>query len=226
MKLEVDGVFLEIDGKTILSDVYLAVELGETVGILGRNGSGKSTLFDLIFSLRKANSFSLRIDGIPRKQVYKNQVVQYLPQGGFLPNHLTISATFKYMCMPYVQVEGLLDCTPNLKVGHLSLGQKRILELHLLLNSPSQFVFLDEPFSGLSPLSIELIKAEIVSKKRTKGIVITDHLFREILDVSDRLLLMESGALKPIAKSAEALEFAGYLKAHELAVNFKLEERS
>jgi len=226
MKLEVDGVFLEIDGKTILSDVYLAVELGETVGILGRNGSGKSTLFDLIFSLRKANSFSLRIDGIPRKQVYKNQVVQYLPQGGFLPNHLTISATFKYMGMPYVKAEGLFDCTPKMKVGHLSIGQKRILELHLLLNGPSQFVFLDEPFSGLSPLSIELIKAEIVSKKRTKGIVITDHLFGEILGVSDRLLLMESGALKPIAKSAEALEFAGYLKAHELTVNFKLEERS
>ncbi|OEK05747.1 ATP-binding cassette domain-containing protein [Roseivirga misakiensis] len=213
MKLEVDGVFFEVNGKTILSDIYLDLKVGEVVGLLGRNGSGKTTLFDLIFGARKADDMSVRIDGRPYKKPFKNQLLQYLPQYGYLPNFLTISSAFEFMGITYKAIEGLSDCSPKTKIGHLSFGQKRLVEIQLLLESKSTFVLLDEPFSGLSPLSIEIISAKIESEKDKKGIFITDHMYGEILSISDRLMVMESGTLKQIEKDPTALEFAGYLSS-------------
>ncbi|MFY0593990.1 ATP-binding cassette domain-containing protein [Roseivirga sp.] len=222
MKLEVDGVFYEAGGKTILSDIYLNLPIGETVGILGRNGSGKSTLFELMFSARKTKNISLRIDGTKVKNLFNNRLVQYLPQYGYLPDTLTLSSAYKYMGLAYAPIEGLFQSNPKTKIGHLSFGQKRLVEIDLLLESASKFILLDEPFSGLSPLSIELLKTKIELKKAEKGMLITDHLYGDILSISDRLLIMESGALKPISKNADALEFAGYLNSNDQQKNFQL----
>ena len=211
--LEVSNVSKSFGGVKANVDISMKVEKGKIVGLIGPNGSGKTTLFDLIFGARNANDISVRIDGRPNKQPFKNQLLQYLPQSGYLPNFLTISSAFEFMGIIYKAIEGLSDCTPETKIGHLSFGQKRLVEIQVLLESKSTFVLLDEPFSGLSPLSIEIISAKIESEKDKKGILITDHMYGEILSISDRLMVMESGTLKQIEKDSTALEFAGYLSS-------------
>ena len=68
-----------------------------------------------------------------------------------------------------------------------------LVQLYIVLKSESQFALLDEPFTHLSPLQIELVKEFIGEEKSNKGLVITDHLFSHVLDLSDSLYILKEG---------------------------------
>jgi ABC-type lipopolysaccharide export system ATPase subunit len=95
-------------------------------------------------------------------------------------------------------------------IGNLSGGESRYLEVKLLLNLDSIFVLLDEPFNGISPLHVELIKAMILDKASKKGIILTDHDYRNVLDVSNKYYLLFDGGLKQV-NTKEDLIYWGYV---------------
>jgi lipopolysaccharide export system ATP-binding protein len=79
----------------------------------------------------------------------------------------------------------------------------------LILESGTQFILLDEPFNGMSPM-FDQIKQKISEKSTSSGIILTDHSYRNVLDISTRNYLLSDGALKPV-NDKEDLMFCGYL---------------
>ncbi len=213
MKLEVDSVFYQVPEKVILSDVHLSLSDSEVLGVLGRNGSGKSSLFKLMFGLAKAESFHLRIDGVKRYNIYDQGLLQYLPQTDFLPGSFKLTQAMSLFRLSGSTQSRILDIIQEAgtqRVYALSGGKRRLFEASVLLFSKSPFLILDEPFTGLTPIVVEQLSGLIREASERKGIIITDHLYKSIMPISDRLMLMTAGALRPV-NGIEDLEDAGYL---------------
>ena len=214
--LEADSILVELGGRTVLSDIYLQCRTGEVVGLLGRNGTGKSTLLKVLFGTQDTPDRSIRIDGQHRPALsLRGRWIAYLPQHSFLPENLSI----RRMIPLYVpdrqlarQVMANERVRPHLhkRSSALSGGELRYLEVLLLLHLPAPFVLLDEPFSGIEPLFQERLVELIDEYRGRKGFIITDHLYQGILQVSDRLLLLEEGRAIGI-RHKEELEARGYV---------------
>lgn len=95
------------------------------------------------------------------------------------------------------------------KSRELSGGELRIFEILLIIHSSADYVLIDEPFNGVSPIHIEDIKKTIKSQTKTKGFIITDHSYRNILDISDRIVLIHDQTLRQINDESE-LRHLGY----------------
>jgi ABC-type multidrug transport system ATPase subunit len=212
--LQIDSVLKSYAGKQLLTDIYLHCETGEIVGILGRNGSGKSTLLRILFGLERAELKHIRIDGKVYDAPYKTPgLIVYLPQQPFLPQNLTTKKISTLVIdkqnIPLFWDDEMLANIKDQKVSELSGGELRYFEIKLLLHSNAKFVLLDEPFSGLSPLINDAVK-NLMRNTKNKGIIVTDHDYRNVLDVATRTLLLFDGGLKP-ANGPEDLATWGYI---------------
>lgn len=214
-KLEADSILLTLDTRTILSDIYLKCETGKITGLLGRNGNGKSCLMNIIYGSLNATSKSIRIDDKYLLNGYQRpDLLSYLPQFNFIPKQLSLKRVFSDFQLDYAGFESLFpefNSKYNSKIKELSGGQRRLTELYMALTGPSEFALLDEPFSHLSPVTIEIVMDFIRSCKQNKGIIITDHLFRSIIEISDNIYLLTDGKSRLI-KNLEEIEFYGYAK--------------
>jgi ABC-type lipopolysaccharide export system ATPase subunit len=210
--LEADSITKGFGEQAILTDIYLKIETGDILGLLGRNGTGKSTLLKILFGTLQADNKFIRLNGKVCEKLYTlMNSVCYLPQDSFLPKHLMIEKLIElYLDRETAAAFFEDDVLSNLKgskVSSLSGGELRYLEIKLLLNTNSKFILLDEPFNGISPLITECIKKMIVSAARTKGILLTDHDFRNVLDVSNRCCLLFDGGLKTITDKTELVKW-------------------
>lgn len=213
-RLEFDSIEKSFDEHSLLSSIHVACDFGNIIGLLGRNGSGKSTLMKIVFGTSAATHKSVRVNGRPLLGNYLKQgLIGYLPQKEFIPRHLKVIEVLSYY---EVELTALLDPFPDFAkwlhepVTRLSGGYLRILEVLLILKSKHEFVMLDEPFSGLMPLHIDILKQVILNEKIKKGIIISDHLFRHIIEISDKTYLLTHGKTYLI-KNADELISRGYL---------------
>lgn len=219
-ELHIDSVSHSYSGKTILSDVFVSCKVGEVKGLLGRNGSGKSTLFKIIFGTIKPTSKYVSINGKIIKNISDGRnLINYLPQDNFLPNNIKVS-TLINLFLPVDARCFLLDnhhIQPLLerKNQHLSGGEKRILEILLLIHSKAKFILLDEPFNGLSPVLREYVIEYIRKAKAKKGFVISDHDYRNVIKVSDSILFLNNGHLREIQNNEELVKH-GYLTDYNM----------
>lgn len=214
-KLHIDSVTKSYDNKVILSNVYLSCNLGEIKGLLGRNGSGKSTLLKIIFGCEKADSKFVRIgDKVINNVASGRNILNYLPQENFLPNNIKVNSLINLFLQPERRnsiisnryVEPLL----SKKADELSGGEKRIIEILLIINSSAPFTLLDEPFNGISPKMREYVLEYLTSLKTAKGIIITDHDYRNVINISDKLLFLKDAYLKAVKDKEELIEL-GYI---------------
>ncbi|SHN54683.1 ABC-type multidrug transport system, ATPase component [Flavobacterium fryxellicola] len=215
--LEVDSVQKQYDGKIIISDVYLKCETADIIGVLGRNGSGKSTLLKIIFGIVAADFKFVRVDGAVKSTTSDllNEI-SYLPQENFIPNSFSVKKTILLsLAKDKIQdfcADEMIQSILAKKIKHLSGGELRYLEIKLILNNTSKFVLLDEPYNGLSPLMIDKVNDMITAMSLTKGIIITDHNYENVIKVSTKLALMKEGKLHHVNDKKELVE-KGYLKA-------------
>lgn len=220
MILEIDNVELSFSGKRILNGVYLKAETGKVTGILGSNGCGKSTLLNIIFGSKIPKYKLIRIDNKPiLKPLYKTKLATFLPQHSLIPSHLKLHSVFKLYKVDWGDFETKHPSFSKYKKDKITIvsgGEQRFIEIYLTLKSSSKIVLLDEPFSNLSPLYIDTIKALIVEEKKQKAIIITDHMYRHIIDTSDSIYLIKNGATKLINKLSE-LEDYKYLSLGSLS---------
>jgi len=197
-KLEVNSVYLEFGGRRILSDIYMLFETGKVTGILGRNGVGKSCLLKIIFGSLNAQYSNLRYNGETLFSAYRyDDKIKYLPQFNIFPCFMKISKAISlFDTDPGTLIADFPEFEPvfNLNFGQLSFGQKRLLETYLFLKAGSTFILLDEPFSYLMPIHVEKIKEIMKEEKKKKGIVITDHLYGDLMDVADSVYLIYNSA--------------------------------
>jgi len=220
--LEVDSILKQTGARELLTDCYLKCETGDIIGILGRNGSGKSTLLKIIFGTEDATNKSVRFNGKPYMQPYTTKgLVAYLPQHRFLPADLSIRRIAALFIGSKENRRTILEnerLQPHIhkKVTQLSGGERRYLEILLLVNLDVKFILLDEPFSGVEPLYKEHITALLRAYRATRGFIITDHDYRNIINTSDRILLITNGVCKHI-HTLQELETLQYLPAGTLA---------
>jgi lipopolysaccharide export system ATP-binding protein len=196
-RLEADSIWLEYGNHKILQNVYLRVDIGQIVGLLGRNGSGKSSLLEIIYGIKSTQNSSIRIDGTYIGKLYQHRgLLAYLPQKHFVPSYLTVRQALDFYQSDlleasryFPELNELVSC----RFTHLSGGQKRLVETVMVLASPAPLIILDEPFSNVMPLHIEMLKAWLMSLKSRKGILITDHSYQDVLTISDRLYFLNMG---------------------------------
>ena len=185
--------------KQVLSDVYITLKTGETVGLLGRNGSGKTTLLNIIFGILKPDCISIHLDGSFCERLYtKKNLITFLPPHNFLPARLTVEKAITLFLEISVDTNILSEdriVNPLLKkkIWTLSGGELRYLEIMLILESDSIFTLLDEPFRGQAPIYQEKIQDKIRKTGKGKGVIVTDHYYNAILDISDRIVLLDKG---------------------------------
>lgn len=212
--LEADSIYLEFGTRSILSDVYVRTETGKVTGFLGRNGCGKSSLMKIIFGSLRGNFQSVRINGhYKHSMLAAPGAIRYLPQKAFIPKHLKIEqvcALYEVSLNDLIEEFPIFDKHRNQKLGALSGGEIRLFETMLILKSDVAFVILDEPFSHIMPLHVEKIKEVIAKEKLNKGIIITDHLYKHITDISDDLYLIREGKTFRINTHDDLIHY-GYL---------------
>ncbi|MEO6151057.1 MAG: ATP-binding cassette domain-containing protein [Mucilaginibacter sp.] len=200
--LRVDSVQLEFDNRKILQDIYLDCKIGEVVGLLGRNGCGKSSLLRIIFGSLLCSFRHVSIDGSYIRKGYHNNRIAYLPQHNYLPSGIKIAKLARPMVDPVYWDEftdhPMYKLCHNKTIGELSGGQLRQLEILMIIYSRADFILLDEPFTHISPIEAHEFKEIIKRCAKTKGIIVTDHQYRNVLDVSDRIILITEGCTKPI----------------------------
>ncbi|CAM3676032.1 ABC transporter ATP-binding protein [Mucilaginibacter galii] len=212
--LRVDSVQLAFNGRKILQDIYLDCKPGEIVGILGRNGCGKSSLLKIIFGTLNPDYKYISIDDRYVKKGYVGNQIAYLPQHHYLPANITINKMApmlvdrkdweEFAAYPTYQAHA------HKKPGELSGGEIRQLEMLMILYSSATYILMDEPFTHISPVQADDFKAILRKRVKTKGLIVTDHQYQNILEVSDRIILIENGHTKMIAKHEELVTY-GYL---------------
>ena len=212
-ELYIDSVNHRYGDREVLSSVFLNCKIGEVVGLLGRNGSGKSTLLKIIFGEIKPRFMHLKVDGEFTKKAYLSGQVAYLSQGFFIPQYLKINDLVNLYANKYKDELLAIDVIKtNLTepIENLSGGNRRLVEALLLIYSDAKYVLLDEPFSQLAPLIADELKTHIARFKEQKGFIITDHYYRQILEISTRIVLINNGCNYSI-NNEDDLILNGYL---------------
>ncbi|AWH73712.1 ABC transporter ATP-binding protein [Dokdonia sp. Dokd-P16] len=217
-ELNAHGLYKNFGRKNILTDVSFNLSTGDVLGLFGKNGSGKSTLLKILFGTLKPTRLELSINDIfiAPKNIIPEQLIGYLPQESFLPKHLKVRDI-----IPLFHESGdaqdtifrapFIEKIASRKAGLLSMGEIRYLELLLVANLNHPFLMLDEPFSMIEPLYKDKIKEFLISLKAKKGIILTDHYYTDVLDVSTKNLILKNGVAHEIHTSQDLKDF-GYLR--------------
>ena len=216
--LEADGIQVAFDGRQVLSHVYLRVQTGQIVGLLGRNGSGKSTLLQTVFGARHVPDASVRVNSRRAVPAFHTPgLLNYLPQVPLLPAHLSLRQAARLLGVDLdqatanvPQLHGQLDGRPD----ELSGGTARLVQVLLLLHADTAFSLFDEPFTGVMPLHLETLATEMRLAAQRKGILLSDHRYAEVLALCDVVYLLHQGRLLKLGADprAELCEY-GYLLA-------------
>ncbi len=212
--LEADGIELSFGPRKILTGVYIKCGTNAITGLLGRNGQGKSCLMNIIYGTLKASTRSVRFDGHPVFEAFKRpDLLTYLPQLNFIPSSLSLKRVFQDFELAFADFEATFPefaSREASKVGRLSGGERRLLEVYLIIQSKSQFSMLDEPFSHIMPLHIEKIKLLMKAARHRKGFLITDHYYQHITDMSDTLYILKEGQTH-LSKAEADIAWFGYV---------------
>lgn len=214
-KLEVDSIQLEFGQRRILTDIYFKCETGSITGLLGRNGQGKTCLMNIVYGSMEGVSKSVRFDNISVYEAFKRaDLLTYLPQFNFIPGHLSLNRIFLDFDIQFIEFENYFPEYKNrgkTKIKELSGGQRRLIEVYVIIKSKAQFSMLDEPFSHIMPLHVEKIKELLNIEKANKGFLITDHLYRQFIDICDNLYVLTDGKTH-LTKTIDDIEALGYAK--------------
>jgi lipopolysaccharide export system ATP-binding protein len=199
--------------RVVVKGVDIEVRSGEIIGLLGRNGAGKTTTFQMIVGLIKPDRGKIFLDKQNISQYTSpdraTAGITYLPQehSVFLKASVMNNLMLVLELQPLEKKEqeeiarklmeelGLADISKQMAYS-LSGGERRRLEICRSLVLKPKFLLLDEPFTGIDPLTIvELQKIMMRLKKRGIGIVISDHNVRDTLKIADRAYIIDSGKL-------------------------------
>ena len=210
-QFQTDRVVKGYNGRPVVDGVDIRVSRGEIVGLLGPNGAGKTTTFAMMVGYVRPDGGRILLDGrditdVPMYQRARSGI-GYLAQEPSIFRKLTVEqnimAVLETLDLERDERRRRLDQLLNeLGITHLarqkaftlSGGEKRRLEITRALVTNPQFILLDEPFSGIDPITV-FEAQEIIRelRKRGLGILLTDHNVRETLEITDRAYIMAEG---------------------------------
>jgi lipopolysaccharide export system ATP-binding protein len=213
LKLQAVELNKSYRGRKVVDDVELEIGQGEVVGLLGPNGAGKTTTFYILVGLARPDSGRVLLNGeeITDLPMYlrARSGISYLPQEPSVFRQLTceqnLLAVLETLPLsPEQQRDRLeellvqmgLETVRTSKAYMLSGGERRRLEIARSLTLEPSFILLDEPFSGIDPLTVKDLQEIIRGLAQSGiGVLITDHNVRETLTVTDRAYILKSGKI-------------------------------
>ncbi|MFH8474957.1 ABC transporter ATP-binding protein [Streptomyces sp. NPDC018000] len=219
--LQLDGLGWGVGGATIVEDVTLSVHEGEFLAFIGPNGAGKTSLFNLISGLTMATSGTIALDGTDmtdspaharaRRGIGRTFQTSSLWPGMSVADHVRLAAQAAgggshrlwRRARPYTaEVNGVLERTglghrAQAMASELSHGEKRKLELAVLLVGEPRLMLLDEPMAGVSAEEVPALTELIRTLHRDEGrtVLMVEHHMDVLLGLADRLAVMHHGRL-------------------------------
>lgn len=210
-----DSIRLSFGQFNVLNGAWLRSETGKVTGVLGRNGSGKSCMFRAIMGELKTQDLFVRYnDSVVTRSDEMGRYVKYQAQKPFLPPKMPLKKVFEYFGADYERFTDdfpKFAQYPDTPVKGLSGGEVRIAETWLCLCSDSPFCILDEPFSYLAPVAIEVIQKLIKRQKGKMGIIVSDHNYEALLEVADEVLLLSDGYVHLVRDRSDLVRY-GYCR--------------
>jgi lipopolysaccharide export system ATP-binding protein len=229
--LEVQGLVKTYGRRRVVDGVDFNVQRGEIVGLLGPNGAGKTTSFRMTCGTIDPNQGTVFLNGqdVTKWPMYRRARdggMGYLAQESSVFRKLNVQQNLLGMmellgmgrrqsrdrCKELLEQFKITHIRKS-KAGSLSGGERRRLEIARCLVSEPKIILLDEPFTGIDPVTIQSIQ-EIIRDLRSHGIaiLITDHQVRETLQITDRSYVISKGKVlchgtpEEVVNHAEARE--------------------
>jgi lipopolysaccharide export system ATP-binding protein len=222
--LEVHGLVKVYGRRKVVDGVDFQVERGEIVGLLGPNGAGKTTSFRMTCGMIEPDAGKVILNDIdvtlwPMYRRARDGGMGYLAQESSVFRKLSVEnnllGVMEMLGMDRKararRCDELLDqfhITRLRKARAMSLsgGERRRLEIARCLVSNPKLILLDEPFTGIDPVTIDSIQ-QIIRDLRARGIsiLITDHQVRETLEITDRSYVIRSGGVLCHGRPSEVL---------------------
>ena len=225
MTLKVEGISASYGRVNVLKDIYMSIEAGEIVCLVGANGAGKSTLLKVISGIVPATCGKIFFDSKDITNKRPDFIVKiglsHVPEGRQIFGDLTVRQNL--LLGSYVHniskqemkrlLESVFELFPILKsrltqkAGTMSGGEQQMLAIGRGLMSQPKLLLLDEPSLGLAPLVVEAI-LKIIQNLRSTGIAIllVEQNVNAALQISDRAYVMETGSIVAEGKARELIE--------------------
>ena len=212
-KIEVINLIKDFGKKRVINDLSLNIKAGEIVGLLGPNGAGKTTTFYIILGLIEASYGDILLDEASIQDLAMYQRARlgigYLPQDSSIFKKLSVRDNIRSIAETLHinknaqkdRVDSLLEDFGLTEIADqmaytLSGGERRRLEIARAILPSPKFLLMDEPFSGVDPISISDVQKMVLElKEKNIGILITDHNVRETLRIVDRAYLVYDGSI-------------------------------
>jgi len=230
--LEAEGLVKTYGSRRVVDGVSFSVDFAEIVGLLGPNGAGKTTSFRMTCGMIEPDQGQVTLSGVdvtrwPMYKRAKEGRMGYLAQESSVFRKLTVEQnllgvmellgfdrqTRRERCDELLEQFSITHIRKS-KAGSLSGGERRRLEIARCLVSDPEIILLDEPFTGIDPVTIENIQ-KIIRDLKARGIsiLITDHQWRETVQITDRSYIIAKGQVLCHGSPREVLS---HPKAREL----------
>ena len=206
--LEVKNLSKYFGIKKAVDDVSFNVEQGHILGILGKNGAGKSTIFRIILNILDPDEGEVLYNGEKINGEISDRI-GYLPEVGSLIDSYTVyEQCMYYGKMKSMKTEDIKNHMfelleqfeiveyANMKIKELSKGNKQKIQFIIALLHNPDLLILDEPFSGLDPVSVEYFKRIILQlKDQGKTIIFSSHIMSQVEMLCEDIVIINNGKI-------------------------------
>lgn len=204
--LEVKNLTKFFGIKKVVDNVSFSVENGKILGVLGKNGAGKSTTFRMILNILEPDEGEVLYNGEKIDSKVSDKI-GYLPEVGSLIDSYTVYE----QCMYYGKMKSMSEEQikknmfdllerfsiveyANMKIKELSKGNKQKIQFIISILHDPDLIILDEPFSGLDPVSVEYFKNAILElKEKGKTIIFSSHIMSQVEMLCEDVLIIDKG---------------------------------
>ena len=247
--LEVKNLTKFFGIKKVVDNVSFSVENGKILGVLGKNGAGKSTTFRMILNILEPDEGEVLYNGEKIDSKVSDKI-GYLPEVGSLIDSYTVYE----QCMYYGKMKSMSEEQikknmfdllerfsiveyANMKIKELSKGNKQKIQFIISILHDPDLIILDEPFSGLDPVSVEYFKNAILElKEKGKTIIFSSHIMSQVEMLCEDVLIIDKGKvilncnLNDIKQeySSKTLDITGKISTpvlNQIAIFGKIEEK-
>ena len=195
------GLTKTYGGKPALNQIYLNLERGKIIGLLGPNGSGKTTLIKIMNGLLRQSAGEIFIGGT-KTGIETKYKISYLPERTYLHSGMKVLEMVQYFqdFYPDFRIERAFDMLhrlqipPNERLKNLSKGTKEKVQLILVMSRDADLYVLDEPIAGVDPASRDYILRTIVSNyNRNASVLLSTHLISDVESILDEVVFIKYG---------------------------------
>ena len=204
--VESRGIWKRFGDRDVVQDVSFSAEAGEVLGVVGPNGAGKTTTMRMLLDIIRPDQGDILIFGEPFNHAHR-AMLGYLPEERGLYRDLRVGETLEY----FGALKGMRRSEANgrseellerlgmtehrdKKVKELSKGMGQLVQLAATFLHRPRLLVLDEPFSGLDPVNLRLVK-EVLAEQQKEGVAImlSTHQMNEVEELCSRVLMINAG---------------------------------